>query len=475
LREEELSKRNVEDLAQRIIEAKTGARLDFVKVAEIPDAWAALPRKRPPCAQYLETAKGKLVRFVAFMRARWPGVEDMAAVRAEHVRAFLDAEAERGVSARTFNIALGLLKTVFAKLEPGADAYRGFLKKTAGREEKTVHREPFKECDLEPILDAARGDGVLRGPVVTAICTAMRRGDCCLLRWADVDLEGGFVVVRTGKTGETAEIPLLPLLRDELAGGRGASEFVFPEAAELYRRDPRALDRRLRAILARAGFSDSRDAEPRSEAPRAALPVLDSDELSGRVLAAISTAEKMAGKKRDRMRAVFGAYAEGKALPAIARAQGCSKSTVSLYLNELERMTGAAVVRRAASTPAAGAVALRGQTRADPGGESRLKRGNVRGWHSFRVGFVTRALAAGMPEELVRRVTGHTAVDVVRRHYFRPNREEFRREFEKAMPGMAMNGGKSGNERMREILEASTVKTWARDKARLLALLEGKG
>ncbi len=79
-----------------------------------------------------------------------------------------------------------------------------------------------------------------------------------------------------------------------------------------------------------------------------------------------------------------------------------------------------------------------------------------------------------MPEELVRRVTGHTAVDVMRRHYFRPGREEFRREFEKAMPQLMMNGAKSRNEQLREIIERVTPKTWKRDKARLLALLDGK-
>ena len=79
-----------------------------------------------------------------------------------------------------------------------------------------------------------------------------------------------------------------------------------------------------------------------------------------------------------------------------------------------------------------------------------------------------------MPEELVRRVTGHTAVEVVRRHYFKPGREEFRREFEKAMPKLLMNGAKSRDEQMREIIERATPKTWKRDKARLLALLEKK-
>ena len=76
-----------------------------------------------------------------------------------------------------------------------------------------------------------------------------------------------------------------------------------------------------------------------------------------------------------------------------------------------------------------------------------------------------------MPEEFVRRVTGHTAVDIVRKHYFKPGREEFRREFEKAMPRMLMNGTKSRDEQLQEIIEGMTPKTWKKDKVRLLDLL----
>ncbi len=74
---------------------------------------------------------------------------------------------------------------------------------------------------------------------------------------------------------------------------------------------------------------------------------------------------------------------------------------------------------------------------------------------------------------LHRGLTGHTAVDVVRRHYFKPGREEFRREFEKAMPRLLMNGAKSRDDQMREVIEGVTPKTWKKDKMRLLALLEG--
>ena len=59
------------------------------------------------------------------------------------------------------------------------------------------------------------------GPIiVTGMCTAMRRGDCCLLRWGDVDLEAGFLAVKTSKTGETVDIPILGLLQEELLKAR---------------------------------------------------------------------------------------------------------------------------------------------------------------------------------------------------------------------------------------------------------------
>lgn len=477
LLEDTLSKKAVEDLTQRIIEAKTGTRLDFVKVEAVPEAWAAIPRKRPPSAQYLQTAKNKLRGFADFMRKHYPDAEDLASVRADHVRAFLDHEAARGVAPRTWNIALKLLKTVFAKLESNADAFRGYLKNAAFRQEDTIHRKPFKEEELDAIIEAAQTDDALRGPVVTALCTAMRRGDCCLLKWSSVDLDAGFIEVRTSKTGETAEIPILPMLREELTRmPKTGSEYVFPEAAQLYETNPTTLDRRLRVVLAAAGFSDTDPAENSEQAeakkPAAApLPQLPPAELRRRGLAVIAGAN-ITEAKRKRMQTVFAAYLDGKTVPAIAREHGLSKSTVSSHLNKIEGMIGAAVIRR--PPPPAIPTVIRGAIHQAKGARTRLKRGSIRGWHSFRVAFVTRALATGMPEELVRRVTGHTAVEIVRKHYFKPGREEFRREFEKIMPGLLKNGVQSREDQMREIIKGMTAKTWRKDRKRLLALLDGR-
>lgn len=43
---------------------------------------------------------------------------------------------------------------------------------------------------------------------------------------------------------------------------------------------------------------------------------------------------------------------------------------------------------------------------------------------------------AGVPLELVQRVTGHRTVEVVLKHYFRPGREDFKQRILAAMPSL---------------------------------------
>ena len=85
----------------------------------------------------------------------------------------------------------------------------------------------------------------------------MRRGDCCCLKWKDVDLEQRFITVKTTKTRQTVTIPIFPALHKELNQLRGnGSKYVFPEAAAMYRRNPDGITLRVRHVLAQAGFVD---------------------------------------------------------------------------------------------------------------------------------------------------------------------------------------------------------------------------
>jgi hypothetical protein len=101
-----------------------------------------------------------------------------------------------------------------------------------------------------------------------------------------------------------------------------------------------------------------------------------------------------------------------------------------------------------------------------------LRRASVRDFHSFRVTWVTLALTAGVPLELVQKVTGHKTTDIVLKHYFHPGRKDFRRALQSAMPKLLTNGQQSPKDEMKEILDGMTAENWNTGKARLLALLE---
>ena len=317
---------------------------------------------------------------------------------------------------------------------------------------ETVNREPFTVNELKAILDACAGDDFIRPLIIAGMCTAMRRGDCCLLKWEDVDLAAGFVTVKTAKTGQMVDIPIFPLLREELEKLPGEPKgYCFPQAAAMYRTNPDGITWRVKQVMARALEGGAVEAVPR--------PV---EEVRAKGLGYID--HLGATSKAGAMRAVFTAYLGGQTLDQVMATTGCSRRTVSNYLNELERETRCPILRgkrRALKTDGL-------QTERENG----KRRASVRDFHSFRVTWITLALAAGVPLELVQRVTGHRTVEVVMKHYFRPGREDFGQALMAAMPRMLSDGRqKSAKEEMRGILEAMSPESCLRDRARLLALL----
>lgn len=343
--------RRPEDLVQEIHRVKFGHRIGTIPLPQIFDAWLQIPRKRRPKEPYVKWAKRTFKRLLEFIRAEFPRVKEMAAVDKKVAEAFMRHEEKRKVSPKTYNAELILLRGAFEHLREDAGMLANPFGKIVSKDRETIHRKPFTPEELEAILGAAEHDPLTRPLVVVGACTAMRRGDACLLKWEAVDLKNRYIRVKTSKTGETVEIPMFPLLYDELKMQRKAkSGYVFPELARVYSRNPDGINVRLRKVFKQAGFMDD---------------------------------------------------AELKALK--------------------EENPGVEIVHR-------------GEVHVDR--KVGLRSLNVRGFHSFRVTWITMALAAGVPMELVRRVTGHKAAEVVVKNYFKPGREDFRKTILAAMPAL---------------------------------------
>jgi integrase len=483
--EEARSKRDSAHLVEKLYEIKTGEVIKSVKLDELAAEWAMIARRREPNSRYASQCQSTLNWFVEFVRQENPQAVELLLVTPTLARAFLDAESKRGVSGKTWNDTLKLLRATFRHLLP-AGRINPFAD-TPTRETETVFRQPFTPKELGAINEAAKADEFIRPIIVVGICTAMRRGDCCLLEWKDVDLGKRFITVKTSKTGQTVSIPIFPMLQDELkaqaknAGAKRAG-YVFPEQAKMYLENPDGITWRVKKILA-VGLG-----EPVVEAEDAkALPTFSTVETRKRGEAYIATLPE--GEKRARLSAVFKFYMDGQNIQAVMSAVNVSKGSVSGYLNEIESAIGCRIVRGTSHTNK-GNNLKDGMKDAGLYLERKhgLRRASVRDFHSFRVTWVTLALTAGVPLELVQKVTGHKTTDIVLKHYFQPGREAFRSALNAAMPKLLMSGAdgekvkpktlkpvvEKQDKAILAILERSTAKTWKQDQARVLEMLKGK-
>jgi integrase len=314
---------------QDLYELKAGDALHNAPLTELETIWDNIPVKKARSEQWVKTQHGALKKFREFVTKQHPHVTTMPQVTRAMALAWMRELDKQGFRAETYNHKLNLLQSVFNPAENTGvlcNPFEGIPRKR----KMTVHREPFTEEELESVIEHC--DDLFRPVFITGMCTAMRRGDCCQLKWSSVDLKGGFITVETSKTGELAEIPLFPRLRKEIEDRLQTGEYVFPDAAKMYQTNPCGISWRMRTAL------------------------------------------------------------EG----------------AEITMNKAGR-------------------------------NGRLA--NLKGFHSLRTTWITMALTAGVPMELVRRVTGHSTVNVVLKHYFRPKREEFRHALETSLP-QALTGGK---------------------------------
>lgn len=247
---------------------------------------------------------------------------------------------------------------------------------------------------------------------------------------------------------------------------RGVSGRTFNVA--LYKTRSDVITKRLGRVFKAAGFADDSDdtqtGDPKSSnAPAEALTEAEMKSRGRERIRDCSQSDVV----RANMRTVFDLYMDGKATAEIASEMGMSKGSVSCYFKRIEDAVGFPVVRQRRVKrigKARGAIhALR------PG----LKKVNQRGFHSFRATWVTLALTAGVPMDLVRKVTGHTTADTVMTHYFQPGQDAFRKTLIAAMPTLLTGGATAPTreEQMKTILDEMSATTWKQCQARLYALI----
>jgi len=454
-------KGRAEHLTELLIESKTGRSVDYMRVIDLPESWRNLGRETPVTNRYLVGCDARFRRFIDFMQTRNPSVVYLYEVSPKDTAAFVTdlrmhlARSSEGATVRLLNKAFERFLPVGA-----ANPFSDFVGNRGNGKGETIHRKPFSPDELKAILDAARYDEFLYPLITAAACTGLRRGDVCTLRWRDVDLDAAMLTIKASKTESPLEIPIFKPLQEVLEERKGnRSKYVFPAAARMLRDNPNGLTWRFKKVVARAL------AESDADTPQQLYPIIEIE------AAGVAAIEKNIsdGARRSRMTDTLRLYCAGRSYRQISESKGYAQATISTDLHAVEDMIGKPFLRTQSPSVKK---AVRETTQAKR--EKGQRAASVRDWHALRSTFVTLALAAGVPVELVRRATGHATVAVVLQHYFRPDREQFRAALTDAMPGI-LTGSKQTRMKPAEELttlaeKLATGNGTKRDKARLMEL-----
>jgi integrase len=445
-------KGRAEHLTERLIESKTGRVVEYTRIADLSKLWRTAGRDAPCIDRHFKTCDARFTRFTDFMRKQNSAAVYLYEVTPTDAAAFV-ADIQGKLARSTASAAVRLVNATFNRFLPvgSANPFKAFIGRRGSKNVEAIHRRPLSADELKTLF-SKRDDELMFPLVVTAACSGMRRGDVCGLQWRDVDLAGGMMNVKTSKTGETVEIPIFPPLRAVLESQKGnVSPFVFPEAelflngrknpnykeadykgktAKEKRRaqylilpNPQGLSYRFKVFLTRALNTKALEAKQPPATPAADIE----NEGATTIIHAIPE-----GVRRDRTLDTFRRYCAGESMRTISKATQRPKGTISYDLHTVEDLIGKNFMRSEQARGVKADIATMTRAKREHG----QRAASILDWHAMRTTWVTLALSAGVPIELVRRVTGHATVEVVLKHYFKPGKEQFKAALSSAMPAV---------------------------------------
>lgn len=236
---------------------------------------SAKPRKKIPSVNVQQYKMNAWADFVAFMKERYPNIEQLSAVLKKHAEEYialirlsgrykkefsyqrngktLTGVSSKGISNRTANFYLTSCKEVFSLLASDAGLITNpfdIVKLDCEEEE----RQAFSEEELILIRDHL--DDFTRPLFSIAIATALREGDICTLKWSDVDFHENVIRRKMNKTGLCVEIPISAGLKEFLLSRKDGndSDYIFPVHAEMYQKNPSGVSYRIKAFLEKLGI-----------------------------------------------------------------------------------------------------------------------------------------------------------------------------------------------------------------------------
>ena len=248
-----------EETIQKIAEVKSLLKICRIPLSELEDAFFAHPSAPTISPKHRKTYHSVLNTLMNF--AGPIHVETVADVTEEVAQEFLTYYWNRGISPKTYNSVLDILRCVFRLMNKDSNPFAGFKKKICQTEErvaftveqlqqiwKTLTSPDFHMMHKEEMIVLYK----------LALYTGARCGDLCLLHWTSVDLHNRVIRFMPHKTSHSSrkivEIPIGVVLYEALSSLDQTTEYVLPHVADRYQYNPWYISKETKKLLIAAGL-----------------------------------------------------------------------------------------------------------------------------------------------------------------------------------------------------------------------------
>ena len=219
--------------------------------------------------------------------------KSLRAVRPEHIETFKAARIATGVSAKTIDRDLKVVRAVFkAGIKQGHLNFDpsqtvSLVSRKSKAEAQTISREIFRPQELDAILDAAKDDW--RTAIFVARYTGARLGNCVRMHWGNFDFSTGIVHYVDIKTGKKQVVPIHHRLKEHLSslvGSENPNKALCPSLIKKGTDGCNGLSTQFQTIMSEAGI-ESKKVETKAvlktegKKPRTLLPIRITDFVVG--------------------------------------------------------------------------------------------------------------------------------------------------------------------------------------------------
>ena len=154
-------------------------------------------------------------RFLAHVGEVRAGAS-VASVTVSEIESWRNAELAAGVSGKSANMGLGILRAAFNAAKRRGEILHNPCDAVANVAARSDEREPFTDSDVAALLRAAK-ETDWQGAVLVAVWTGLRLADVAGLTWKHVDMSASTVTVTPEKTDKPLVQPMASELRAFLA------------------------------------------------------------------------------------------------------------------------------------------------------------------------------------------------------------------------------------------------------------------